>query len=95
MLEEKAHLAVELFPLSGQDLGGGQLHGGVAVVAAGVHDPRRLGGEGKVRLLLDGKGIDVGPQGNGPAGVRAPQNCHHTGLGGLLNGQAGDAAQML
>ena len=95
MLKKEAHFAVELFPLPGQDLCRRQLHGGVAVMAAGVHDARRLGGEGQSCLLGDGQGVDIRPQGDGGAGVGAPQHCHHAGLGGALELQAGNGPQML
>ena len=66
-LEDQLHLAVDLVLVLHQQLGRAQQHGDVAVVAAGVHHARVLAGEGQPGLLLHGQGIDVGPEGHGPA----------------------------
>ena len=82
VLEDEAHPAGDLCAQLGQDPGRAQQHGGVAVVAARVHNPRRLGGEVELVLLHDRQGVHVGPKGNPGAGQAAHQVGHHTGLGG-------------
>ena len=52
-----------------QDGGDAQQDGRVRVVAARVHDARRLRGVGNVILLLDGEGVHVGADGDDRAAV--------------------------
>jgi hypothetical protein len=56
--------------IGGQELGRAEEHGGVPVVAAGVHHAGVLGSEGKSRLLGDRERVDVGTKGDpGPAAL--------------------------
>ena len=66
-LENQVHRAVKIAVL-GQVLRGGQQHGGVAVMAAGVHLAGVLAGVGKGVELLHRQGVHVGPQANGACG---------------------------
>ena len=69
-LEKELHGAVDLFPMLGQDLRRAKEHGGVTVVAAGVHDACIPGGVGLCEVgFLNGEGIDIGTKGDGLAGV--------------------------
>ena len=80
-LEDEVHRAVEVAVL-GEVLRSGEQHGGVAVVAAGVHLARVLAGVGKGVVLLHGQGIDVGAQADGPAAlaaIAAVHDAHHPG----------------
>ena len=71
-----------------QDPGGYQLDGGVAVMAAGVHDAGVLGGEGEAGLLLDGEGVNVAAEHDGLPRAAALQNAHHAGFQVTLRGDA-------
>ena len=54
-------------------------HGGMAVVATGVHLAAFGAGVGKGVELLDRQRVHVGTQANGPCRVAAPDNADHTG----------------
>ena len=79
-LEEQLDRTPQLrFPRLEQS-GGAQQHGGMAVVAAGMHDPVDLAGEVQAATLLDGQGVHVGAQSDaGP--VPLPQHRQDAGLG--------------
>ncbi len=51
--------------LVGEDGCGSEEDGGVAIVAAGVHDVGGLGGKGEIGLFVDGECVDVGAEGDG------------------------------
>ena len=80
-LEDHAHRAVEVARLA-QVLGGAEQHGCVAVVAAGVHLARSLGGIRNAGCLQDRQRIHVGAQAHHPArrGLAALDNADHAGL---------------
>ena len=63
-LEDEVHRAVKIAML-GQVLRCRQQHGGVAIMAAGMHFPGVATGMGKGVELLHRQGIHVGPQANG------------------------------
>ena len=60
-LEDHHRIAGEI-PGLGEIARGAQQHRGMAVMAAGVHLARRLGGVGQIGLLLDRQRIHVGAQ---------------------------------
>ena len=60
-LKDQVNRAVEI-TVFGQVLGGCQQHGGVAVVAAGVHLARRGAGVGELVELLHGQRVHVSTQ---------------------------------
>ena len=69
-LEEQADLAAgESVLVLHQDLGGAQERGDVTVVAAGVHHALVDAGKVVAGLLGNGKGVDIGAQQNGLAGL--------------------------
>jgi hypothetical protein len=59
--------------------GGGQQHGGVAIVAAGMHHPRDRRRMGQPRQFLDRQGVHVGTQRDRPPGMATPQRAHDPG----------------
>ena len=61
-LEHQDYLALQFLFVLFQQGGGGEQHGGVAVVAAGVHDPITFRGKGQTGLLAHGQGVHVGPE---------------------------------
>ena len=63
-LEDQDHGAVEI-PRLGQIFGGPQQHGGVPVMAAGMHLARHFRGIGQPRRFLDGQRIHIGAQADG------------------------------
>lgn len=66
--------------------GRAQQHGGMQVVAAGVHLALVLAGEGHAALLVDGQGVDVGAERHALAGAfLAVDQRHHGGGQGLLD----------
>src|SRR5262245_34132933 len=71
-LEEEAEGAVEA-PLGGEDLRRAEQHGGVAVVAAGVHQPGAPGAVGAVPQLLDAERVHVGAERDRASGGAAAQ----------------------
>ena len=79
-LEDQYHGAVKASGF-GQVLGGPQQHGGVAVVAAGVHAARVAGAMGKGVGLGDRQGIHVGPQADAGLAGAGPQHPDHAGAG--------------
>ena len=69
---------------------GPQQHGGMAVVAAGMHHPLGLGREGESCLLVDRQGVDVGPQphhGPGAATVHPGDHAVPSYPGPIGNGE--------
>jgi hypothetical protein len=66
-LEDHHRRAVEV-ARGGQVLGRAHQHGGVPVMAAGVHLARHLGAPGQIGLLLDRQGVHVGTQAHDLAG---------------------------
>ena len=66
-LEHEDDVAAELVPLLGQEGGGSGEHGGVQVVAAGVHCPIGPGGEVHSGLFLDGQSVHVRAEEDGRA----------------------------
>ena len=56
-----------------------QQHGGVAIVAAGMHLSRVHAGVGKGVRLLHGQGVHVGTQANSPCGRARLDDAHHAG----------------
>ena len=65
-LEYRAHFAVELVGHLREYAERSELHGDVAVVPAGVHDPRALAGEGNAGALGNSEGVDIGPNEKAP-----------------------------
>ena len=63
-LEDEVDGAAEVARF-GQILGGAEQHGGVAVMAAGVHPVRGAGGVGEAGRLVDGQRVDVGAEADG------------------------------
>ena len=61
-------------------LRGGQEHGHMAVVAAGVHLARVLAGVSELVELLHGQCVHVGAQANGSLARAAFQDAHHAGF---------------
>ena len=78
-LEDEIHRAVEVSVL-GQMLRGGQQHGHMAIVTAGVHLAWVLTGVGELVELLHGQGVHVSPQTNGARAVAVFQDAHHPSL---------------
>ena len=65
-------------------------HGGVQVVAAGVHHARVFGAPRQSRALLDGQRVDVGAQDDGPGPVAPPLDAgQDAGAGYRVPGDAG------
>ena len=58
----------------GHVLRGAEQHGGVPVMAAGVHDAGGLGGVFGAGLLLDWQGVHIGAHAHGPARRLAPDD---------------------
>ena len=78
-LEDHRHRTGEPAPLGEvREPGGGAEHDrGVAVVSAGVHATGNRRGPGKVVLLVDREGVDVGSQAHDFAGVRTGKPGKH------------------
>jgi hypothetical protein len=79
-LEDEVHRAAEVTALR-QVPGRRQQHGGVAVVAAGVHAPVVGGAVGEMVFLLQRQRVQVGTQADGPWPVATLQHTHHTRAG--------------
>ena len=79
-LKHQPDPAGQRLPLLREKGGGPQQHGGVGVVAAGVHDAGDLGGKGQAGLLLDGQGVHVRPQQHRGTGAAAANLSHHAGV---------------
>jgi hypothetical protein len=77
-LEHQVHDAVEV-ARGRQVARRGQQHGGVAVVAAGVHLAQHLAGPGLAAGLDDGQGVHVGTQADAARGRAALQRADHAG----------------
>ncbi len=73
VLEDESNLSGELVAPLAEDLGGGEQHRGVTVVAARVHDPGPRRGVGHVVLLVDRQRVHVGSKHDHLAGARALQ----------------------
>ena len=85
-LKDELHRARKGVPHMAQGLGRAQQHGGVQVVAAGVHDALRLAGKGHAGLLVDRQRVDVGAERHALAGsLAAVEQTHHCGGQGLLD----------
>ena len=65
--------------MGGEELCRAQQHGGVAVVAAGVHGAV-LGGVGQAGVFPDGQGVDVRPEQHGFAWLSAHEVGHQAGV---------------
>ena len=78
-LENELYGAPQLVPVGLEDAGGAQKHGGVAVVAAGVHDPGIYAAVGFARVLLDGQSVDVRPEHDGLSGLAPGDGAHAAG----------------
>ena len=66
-----------------------------AIVAAGMHDPRHRGGKGQARLLLNGKRVNIRPQGQHRTGLDPFQHRYHACFGGKFQCQTRDFFQFL
>ena len=77
-LEDELDGTMEFVPVGLKNPGRAQKHGGVAVVAAGVHDAGVYAAIGLTGILLNGQGVNVRPE--------------HDGLAGLAAGDGTDAA---
>ncbi len=80
-LEDQVDRAVEVAVLR-EMARRGQQHGGMAVMAAGVHLARLRAGMGEFVELLHGQRVHVGTQADGPAAgaaVAAVHDAHHAG----------------
>ena len=76
-LEQQHHVVHELRPVIRQPPGERQQVRHVAVVPAGVHEPRVLGGEGAARLLLHRQRVDVRAEGHhAPLPIAAEHRAH-------------------
>ena len=85
-LEDKLHRTGEAVTHMAQRLGRPQQHGGVQIVAAGMHHTLGLAGKGYARLLVDGQGVDIGAERHALAGaLAAVEQAHHGGGQGLLD----------
>ena len=78
-LEDEMHGALE-GGRGGEIPGSAQQHGGVAVVAAGVHQPRLAAAIRQVGLLLHRQAVHVGAQADRLAARAALQHADHAGL---------------
>ena len=63
-----------------EDVGGGEHHSGMGIVAAGVHNAVDSGLIGKVVLLRDGKSVHVAADEDGLAGLAALYGGQYAGL---------------
>ena len=77
-LEDEVERAAEAARF-GQLARGGEQHGGVAIVAAGVHQARTLAGMGQAGFFLDRQGVHVGPQPDRARPVAAAKAADHAG----------------
>ena len=78
-LEDQVHGAVEILRLR-QIAGGAQQHGGVAVMAAGMHPPGRLAFIGEVVGLRHGQRVHIRAQADPARPVAGAQHADHAGL---------------
>ena len=94
-LEDELDGALQLLPVVLKHAGGPQEHGGVAVVAAGVHHARVEAAVALAGVLLDGEGVYVRPEHDGFTGLTALNGGH--AAGNTLKGLDGDshAVQLL
>ena len=95
MLEQEPHLALEAGPLRRKQLSCRKLHGRMAIVAAGMHDTGHCGGIGQPRLLLNGKRVNIRPQGQYRTGLGPFQHRYHACFGGKFQRQTRDLFQFL
>ncbi len=75
-LEDQADASGQI-AFTRQKLGRAQEYAGVPIVATSVHDAVVGRSERQPGLLLNGQGIDVGPQGHGRKGIGAGQIGNH------------------
>ena len=61
-LEHQDHKALEFLFMGFQQFGRTQQHGGMGVMAAGVHFSRALGGIGQAGVLGEGQSIHISPE---------------------------------
>ena len=80
-LENKLYRSGELVPHVAQRSGNAQQHGGVQVMAAGVHHALVPTGKGQTRVLIDRQGVDIGPQAHAFAGTLLAVEQAHNGGG--------------
>lgn len=96
-LEHKAHPSAQALDgeTLAQQVGGAEQHGGVGVVATGVHDTGVGGGETVRGSLHDGQRVHIGPDGDGRP-VRITQVADDTGSSHPgANGYAADLAERI
>ena len=86
-LEHELDGALNLVLMGLEQPGGAQQHGGVHIVAAGVH-PAVGAGKRLAGGLLNGQGVHIGAEQNGLAGVLAAQQHHKSRLAAGNGGQA-------
>ena len=78
-LEDKVHGALEV-ALFAQDLGGAQQHGGVAVMAAGMHPAEILRAVLEIVGFVHRQAVHVGAQSNRLQRIALAQSSHQAGL---------------
>ena len=78
-LEYQRQCAVEL-PGGGQVAGGTEQHGGMPIVAAGVHAALVLAAVGGTGGLMNGQRVHVGTQAEAAPATATAQHAHHAGL---------------
>ena len=82
-LEDEADCAVET-AFAGQRPGGAEQHGGVAVMAAGMHDPGIARGMVVFRLFGDTQGVHIRAKGDGTVAAAVAQGGDDAGLADTL-----------
>ena len=94
-LEEEAHRAAEVMPMAAEEHrraeGGSEVH----IMAAGVHDAGRFGGEGRARRLLHGQGVHVRAQGDRRPRAAAVERGDDAGIDDAAGAQTAGAQRML
>ena len=80
-LEQKLDIAPQRPPCLLQQPCRAQQRRRVGIVAAGVHHAGIFRGKGQARLLLQGQGVHIRPQGDGPAGRAAADQANNAGPG--------------
>ncbi len=102
-LEDEHHGALDFITHAGQHLGSGHQHGGVGVVAAGMHhvdlgaviEAGGPGGKGQPFGLLDRQGVHIRPQRHGATGPGALEDADHAGAANFGFHLHAERAQML
>ena len=82
VLEDTDQFAAEFLAMAGSQYGSAQQHGGVPVMAAGMHHAWGFRAKRQLIAFRDGQGVDIRADGNGPARPAAPDAGHQAGLGG-------------